>query len=184
MLTRKSMSNDKGPARPPVAGLETAGPAETALRESEARLRAILQTAVEGIITIDELGIVESINPAAEKIFGFSAAEVLGRNVSLLMPSPHREQHDAYIAGYLRSGQAKIVGIGREVIGRRKDGTVFPMDLSVSEVRLADKRLFTGFVRDLTLRRRFIRDPRNQRPRATAHRAGFARWPGPASRRD
>lgn len=124
------------------------------LGDTEERLRAILQTAVEGIITIDERGIVESMNPAAEKIFGFQSAEVVGKNVSMLMPSPYREEHDGYLANYLRSGQARIIGIGREVMGRRKDGTAFPMDLAVSEVRLAGRRLFTGFVRDISERKK------------------------------
>ncbi len=125
----------------------------SALRDSAERLRAILETAVEGIITIDERGIIESFNLAAERIFGYQAKEVIGRNVSLLMPSPHREQHDTYLGNYLRTGHAKIIGIGREIVARRKNGTVFPMDLSVSEVRLADRRLFTGFIRDITERR-------------------------------
>jgi len=125
-----------------------------ALRDSEERLRAIVNTAVEGIITIDERGIIESMNSAAERIFGFIAAEVIGKSVSLLMPSSYREEHDRYLANYHRTGQAKIIGIGREVVGRKKDGTVFPMDLAVSEVRLADQRLFTGFVRDITERKR------------------------------
>lgn len=132
--------------------------AESALRDSEERLRAILATAVEGIITIDERGLIESFNRAAERIFGYQAAEVIGKNVSLLMPSPHHEQHDSYLAHYRRTGQAKIIGIGREVVGRRKDGTAFPMDLSVSEVRLAERRLFTGFVRDITERKRLERE--------------------------
>jgi len=123
------------------------------LRDSEACLRAILDTAVEGIITINERGIIESFNQAAEHIFGYRAREVIGKNVSLLMPSPHREAHDGYIGKYLRTGHAKIIGIGREVAGRRKHGAMFPMDLSVSEVRLADRRLFTGFVRDVTERK-------------------------------
>jgi PAS domain S-box-containing protein len=124
------------------------------LGDTEERLRAILETAVEGIITIDERGIVESMNPAAEKTFGFKAEEVIGKNVSVLMPPPYREEHDGYIANYLRSGQARIIGIGREVLGQRKDGSVFPMDLAVSEVRLADRRLFTGFVRDISERKK------------------------------
>jgi two-component system, LuxR family, sensor kinase FixL len=123
-------------------------------RDTAERLRAILETAVEAIITIDERGIVEAMNPAAEKIFGYAAAEVVGRNVSMLMPSPDREQHDRYVRNYVRTGEAKIIGIGREVVGQRKDGTVFPMDLAVSEVRLMEKRLFTGFVRDITERKR------------------------------
>jgi PAS domain S-box-containing protein len=128
--------------------------ARQALSDSERRLRAILETAVEGIITIDERGVVESMNRAAEKIFGYTAAEVVGRNVSILMPSPDRERHDGYLTNYVRGGKAKIIGIGREVVARRKDGSTFPMDLSVSEVRLADRRLFTGFVRDVTERKR------------------------------
>ena len=127
--------------------------AEIALGESEERMRAILETAVEGIVTIDERGIIESLNPAGERIFGYRAAEVIGRNVSSLMPSPYRDEHDTYLSNYMRTGQAKIIGIGREVIGQRKDGSVFPMDLSVSEVRLSNRRLFTGFVRDLTHRK-------------------------------
>lgn len=124
-----------------------------ALSDSEKRLRAILETAVEGIITINEHGIVESFNPAAETIFGYSAAEVIGQNIKLLMPEPFRHQHDGYLANYHQTGHAKIIGIGREVAGRRKDSTIFPMDLSVSEVRLADRRIFTGFVRDITERK-------------------------------
>jgi PAS domain S-box-containing protein len=124
------------------------------LRDSHERLRAILDTAVEGIITIDARGVIESFNRAAEKIFGYTAKEAIGRNVSILMPEPFRHQHDGYMQNYERTGEAKIIGIGREVAGRRKDGSVFPMDLSVSEVRLADSRLFTGFVRDITERKR------------------------------
>jgi len=131
-----------------------ANPHASSKSDTEERLRAILQTAVEGIITIDERGIIESLNPAAEKLFGYPGADVLGKNVHVLMPSPYREEHDAYLANYLRSGQAKIIGIGREVVGRRKDGSVFPMDLAVSEVRLADRRLFTGFVRDISERKK------------------------------
>lgn len=126
----------------------------SALHDQEERLRAILHTAVEGIITIDEHGQIESMNPAAEKTFGYKAPEVIGKNVNVLMPSPYREQHDGYLANYMRTGTAKIIGIGREVTGQRKDGSLFPMDLAVSEVRLAKRRLFTGFVRDITERKR------------------------------
>ena len=132
--------------------------ASQALGDREERLRAILQTAVEGIITIDDRGIVESMNPAAEKIFGYKPSEIIGKNVNLLMPSPHHEQHDTYLANYRKTGKAQIIGIGREVSGRRKDGTIFPMDLSVSEVQLADRRLFTGFVRDITERKRMEKE--------------------------
>ena len=129
-----------------------------ALRDSEERLRAILETAVEGIITIDERGTIESFNPSAEKIFGYSASEAIGQNIKLLMPTPYRQEHDGYLENYHRTGHAKIIGIGREVIGRRKDGATFPMDLSVSEVRLANHRMFTGFVRDITERKQLERE--------------------------
>ena len=124
------------------------------LHDSEQRLRAILETAVEGIITIDERGIIESMNRAAEATFGWKIGEVKGRNVNILMPAPYQEEHDNYLRNYLETGKAKIIGIGREVVGLRKDGTLFPMDLAVSEVRLAQKRLFTGFIRDITERKR------------------------------
>ena len=126
--------------------------------DTEERLRAILQTAVEGIITIDDRGVVESMNPAAEKTFGYKAEEVVGKNVSMLMPDPYKAEHDSYLANYLRSGQARIIGIGREVVGQRKGGSVFPMDLAVSEVRLAHRRLFAGFVRDITEPKRLERE--------------------------
>jgi two-component system, LuxR family, sensor kinase FixL len=140
----------KHPARPTPAQRGE----RDAVHETAERLRAILETAVEGIITIDEHGIIESLNPAAERLFGYAAAELTGRNVSLLMPSPYRQEHDSYLANYLRTGRARIIGIGREVVGQRKDGSIFPMDLAVSEVKLPDRRLFTGFVRDITERKR------------------------------
>ena len=129
-----------------------------ALGDSAERLRAILETAVEGIITIDERGLIESFNPSAEKIFGYTAREAIGQNIKLLMPMPYRQEHDAYLANYRHTGHAKIIGIGREVVGQRKDGTTFPMDLSVSEVRLANRRMFTGFVRDITERKRLEKE--------------------------
>jgi len=132
--------------------------AQTAVKDREERLRAILETAVEGIITIDDHGIIESVNAAAERIFGYSESEIIGKNVSMLMPSPHREAHDGYLNNYLLTGHAKIIGIGREVAGRRKDGSIFPMELSVSEVKLAARRMFTGFIRDITERKRLERE--------------------------
>jgi len=122
-------------------------------REALARLRAVVETAVDGIITIDLRGVIESVNPAAERIFGYSADELIGRNVSLLMPEPYRAEHHTYLANYLRTGERKIIGIGREVQGRRKDGSVFPMELAVSETRLGDRAIFTGIVRDIAARR-------------------------------
>lgn len=124
--------------------------AAEALRDNEALLRAIIDTAVDAIITINEQGIVRSYNPAAERLFGYKTEEVVGHNVAMLMPSPYREEHDTYLANYLQTGYAKIIGIGREVAGQRKDGTVFPLDLAVSEIRLDNQRMFTGIVRDLT----------------------------------
>ena len=126
--------------------------AEAALHDSEARQRAILQTAVCGIITIDERGLIVSCNPAAERLFGYTADEVIGQHVSILMPSPYREAHDGYLARYLQTGEPHIIGIGREVRAQRRDGTTFPIALAVSEVHLDGRRLFTGIVHDLTAR--------------------------------
>jgi two-component system, LuxR family, sensor kinase FixL len=123
------------------------------LEDSEARTRAILETAVDAIITIDERGVVESLNPAAERLFGFANDEIIGQNVNILMPSPYKEEHDAYLSNYLTTGRKKIIGIGREVVGRKKDGSTFPMELAVSEVRLGELRLFTGVVRDISERK-------------------------------
>lgn len=122
--------------------------------ELAARLRAIINTVVDGIVTIDETGIIESLNPAAERIFGHKSRALVGRSINLLMPSPWARQHDAYIQRYLKTGKARIIGIGREVRGLRKDGSTFPMDLAVSEVRIGRRRLFTGIVRDVTERKR------------------------------
>ena len=126
--------------------------AENALREREARLRSILDTVPDAIITIDEKGMVESFSPAAVRLFGYSEREVLGKNVNMLMPSPYREEHDEYLAAYRKTGVKRIIGIGRIVVGQRRDGSTFPMELAVGEVALAGRRLFTGFVRDLTER--------------------------------
>ncbi len=126
---------------------------EVALQESEARMRAVVDTAVDAIVTIDEVGIIERINPAAKRLFGYQEVEVAGKNVSMLMPSPYREMHDTFLSRYRETGEKKIIGIGREVIGLRKDGSVFPMELSVAEMRLGERRMFTGIVRDITERK-------------------------------
>ncbi len=115
-----------------------------------AELRAILDTVVDGVITIDERGLVETFNPAAERVFGYAAAEVVGQNIKLLMPEPYHGEHDGYLARYRAGGKARIIGIGREVMGRRKDGSTFPLDLAVSEMRLGEVCRFTGVVRDIT----------------------------------
>lgn len=127
--------------------------AEARMQESEARMRAIVDTAVDAIVTIDEHGIIDTMNPAGERLFGYAAAEVFGKNVSMLMPSPYREQHDGYLERYVRTGEKRIIGIGREVVGLRKDGTVFPMDLAVAEMHLGGRRMFTGMVRDISERK-------------------------------
>ena len=126
---------------------------ERALSESEARQRAILENAADGIITINENAVVESFNPAAEKIFGYRAEEVVGRNVNILQPEPYHSLHNGYIRNYLTTSKARVIGIGREVSGRRKDGTIFPLYLAVSEVCLENRRIFTGIVRDITKRK-------------------------------
>jgi PAS domain S-box-containing protein len=102
-----------------------------------AKLRGILESAFTAIITIDDRGLIETINPATERLFGYHASELIGENVNLLMPEPYRAEHDGYIANYLTTGVKKIIGIGREVRGRRKDGTTFPLHLSVSERLMA-----------------------------------------------
>lgn len=121
---------------------------------TEAALRAVLDTTVDGIITIDERGAIASFNRAAERIFGYAAEEVIGQNVRMLMPEPYHAEHDDYLRSYHETGRRKIIGIGREVTGRRKDGSTFPMDLAVSEVHLTDRTVFAGIVRDITERRR------------------------------
>lgn len=118
--------------------------------DSSRLLEAIIEHAIDGIITIDNHGIVESINPAASALFGYQPEEVIGHNVNILMPEPDRSNHDGYIANYERTGDRKIIGIGREVLGRKKDGTTFPFRLAVSEVFYRDKKIFTGFIHDLT----------------------------------
>jgi len=128
-----------------VAPLET---------NSEAQLRAILEAAVDGIISIDEQGIIQTINPAAERMFGYAEDELIGQNVRVLMPLPYREEHDSYIERYLRTGQKRIIGIGREAVAMRKDGTVFPVELSVAEAHVSGKRIFVGIIRDITERKR------------------------------
>jgi PAS domain S-box-containing protein len=122
------------------------------MEEREARLRSILDTSPDAIITIDARGIVQSFSNAAERLFGYEAGEVIGHNVNILMPSPHRENHDEYLQRYLQTGEKRIIGIGRQVEARRKDGSTFPMQLAVGEVKLGETRLFSGFITDLTAR--------------------------------
>ncbi len=125
---------------------------DRAVADGEALLHAILDTVPDAMVVIDEFGLITSFSTAAEKLFHYEESDVLGRNVSILMPSPHREAHDGYLQRYLKTGEKRIIGIGRLVEGLRSDGTVFPMELSVGEARTGDHRAFTGFVRDLTER--------------------------------
>jgi two-component system sensor kinase FixL len=122
------------------------------LEEREAHLRSIFDTAPEAMIVIDENGLIQVYGAAAERMFGWRKDEVVGRNVSMLMPQPFRDQHDAYLQRYLSTGEKRIIGIGRIVVGQRQDGSTFPMELAVGEVRSAEVRFFTGFARDLTER--------------------------------
>lgn len=127
---------------------------ESSLRNSEAHLRSILSTVPDAMIVIDEHGVIISFSAAAERLFQYTQAEVTGSNVSILMPSPDRERHDGYLSRYLSTGERHIIGIGRVVFAMRKDGSTFPMELSVGEAMGEEQRLFTGFIRDLTDRQR------------------------------
>ncbi|MBT9476612.1 MAG: PAS domain S-box protein, partial [Polaromonas sp.] len=124
------------------------------LRDSERLERALLDNVDEGIVSISDGGLIELFNPAAERMFGYRSEEVVGKNVSMLMPEPYHSEHDGYLGRYLQTGQAKIIGIGRELAGRRSDGGVFPMDLRISEFSLEGRRQFIGSVRDITERKR------------------------------
>lgn len=124
----------------------------TASQTSEAHLRSILATVPDAMVVIDEKGIILSFSAAAEKMFGYSETEVLGENVSMLMPSPDRERHDGYLAHYRRSGERKIIGIGRVTNARRRDGNTFPIELSIGEAWISDRRIFTGFIHDIAQR--------------------------------
>lgn len=126
--------------------------ASRVLAEREAHLRSIYDTAPDALIVIDQSGVMQSFSAAAERVFGWTASEVLGRNVRMLMPDPYRSAHDAYIKHYLDTGERRIIGKGRIVVGARKDGSTFPMELAVGELRSEQGRYFTGFVRDLTER--------------------------------
>ncbi len=127
---------------------------ENRLRGSEERWRAIVESAVDAIIVIDGRGRIEAFNPAAVRLFGYPEGDVIGKNVSLLMPSPYRDEHDAYLNRYQREGNARIIGIGREVDGRHRDGTIVPLHLSVGEMLVAGEKKFVGMLHDLTARKR------------------------------
>ncbi|HXX03782.1 MAG TPA: PAS domain S-box protein, partial [Xanthobacteraceae bacterium] len=120
----------------------------------EAHVKSILDSVPDAMIVIDAHGTMQSFSSAAERLFGYAAAEVLGKNVKMLMPTPYRESHDGYIHRYLSTGERRIIGIGRVVVGERSDGSTFPMELAVGEMRVGDQRFFTGFIRDLTERQK------------------------------
>jgi PAS domain S-box-containing protein len=128
--------------------------AQVDLASREAHLRSILETLPESMVVIDEAGLITSFSAASERLFGYSADEVRGRNVRMLMPSPHREAHDSYINHYLETGERRIIGYGRVVTGLRKDGSIFPMELAIGEAITEGRRIFTGFIRDLTSRQK------------------------------
>ena len=126
--------------------------AQAALQEREAHLQSVLATVPDAMVVIDTRGVMQSFSATAERLFGYTAEDVIGRNVSMLMPDPFRTQHDGYIARYLATGEKRIIGIGRLVVGQRRDGTTFPMELAVGEMTSGERRFFTGFIRDLTER--------------------------------
>ncbi len=138
--------------------LRSTDPLIRRLESNEARTRAILDMAADGVITIDERGTIESLNAAAERIFGYAAGETNGKNVTVLMPEHHRERHTASLAHYLRTGESRLLGKTVELEGKRRDGSTFPLEATVSEVRLPGKRVFTGIVRDVTERKRLQED--------------------------
>lgn len=131
---------------------------EEALAESERRMRSIVDTAADAIITISARGIIDSFNPAAECMFGYSRDEAIGQNVSILMPEPYCAEHNDYLGRFLKSGEARIIGIGRELVGQRKDGSVFPIDLAVSEQHDGHEQRFTGIIRDISERKSLQRE--------------------------
>jgi PAS domain S-box-containing protein len=125
----------------------------TVIEESEKRMRAIVNTVVDGIIIIDDQGTVENLNPAAARAFGYGAEEVIGHNVEMLMPEPYRRERDIYLTDYVETGESKAMGIRRETTGVRKDGSIFPLEFAVSEMEVAGRRMFTAVVRDITERK-------------------------------
>jgi PAS domain S-box-containing protein len=149
---------------------------EQELRNSEAKTRAILETAVDGVITIDPQGMILTANPATERIFGYRIDEMVGHKVNMLMPDPYRSAHDSYLERYLTTGERRIIGIGREVHGQRKDGSVFPMELSVGEAMIGGARIFTGIVRDITKRKRTEEDLRAAKDEAERARLAQSKF--------
>lgn len=123
------------------------------LADYTSQLEAVLNTVIDGIITIDDHGIIQSFNPSSERIFGYAPEEVIGKNVRMLMPNPYKDKHDGYLSNYLDTGERKVIGIGREVKAQRRDGTIFPMELGVNEMNMSGKRMFVGTIRDISDRK-------------------------------
>lgn len=149
--------NLKAPPVAPSSATEDVRGRAAGAREDDSYLTAIVNAVVDGVITIDERGVVLSMNPAAAKLFGFTPSEVIGQNVRMLMSEPDRGKHDSYISEYRRTGAPKIIGIGRQVEGMRKDGSIFPIELGVSVAETQGKRVFVGLIHDLSQTRRFER---------------------------
>lgn len=146
---------------------------EAALQESTERLQAVLNAAVDGVVLINPSGLIQSVNPSVRKLFGYEPEELVGQNVKILMPAPWREEHDGYLSRYLATGEARIIGIGRQVEGRRRDGSTFPLDLAVSEVRHGDEVFFLGMLRDISERVRLENEIRQaQKMEAIGRLAG------------
>jgi two-component system sensor kinase FixL len=124
------------------------------LMAREAHLQSILDTVPDAMIVIDEAGLIQSFSAAAQRLFGWTAGEVRGRNIKMLMPQPYRDQHDDFLERYRQTGERRVIGVGRVAVGRRKDGSDFPMELAIGEMRSRDQRYFTGFIRDLTERQK------------------------------
>ncbi|MEN8133139.1 MAG: PAS domain S-box protein, partial [Pseudomonadota bacterium] len=131
--------------------------ASLGLDEQRRRLRAIVETVAEAIVTIDERGVIETFNPSAERIFAYQAAEVVGQNVNMLMPEPYRSEHDGYLARYLTTGEARVIGVSLEVTGQRKDGSTFPMEVKVSDSEVGGRRFFTAAIHDITVQKEIER---------------------------
>jgi len=153
LMTLTLLSDENGQPFGIATLTQTISKQKESLQEQEARLKSVFEAAVEAIIVLDEEGVIESLNASAERMFGYEPGELEGQNVSVLMPPPYRGEHDGYIRHYVETGEKKIIGIVREVEALRKDGTVFPIALSVSEVKMQRHRLFTGIVRDVTERK-------------------------------
>ena len=133
-----------------------------AFHDREERLRSVLATVPDAIITVDDRGVVTAFSPVAERLFGYGPGEVIGNNIEMLMPQPYKEEHGGYVDRYNTTGERRIIGIGREVQGMKKDGTVFPMELAVDEIKLGDKKFFNGFARDITDRKHAEKEAREQ----------------------